>query len=151
MKAWKDQLRDLKNALDISGSGSGSERTDDSPKIDFEPPPSWLAYGRSTPKKPSAPHPVLKPVTQDAVVATADNMSALLPSFKPRIDDGCPLTMPEWSCIGRSLQHPEHQGEPSKPMTVRVGVDFGTAFTKVAIRAGVDLVPVEWSAVTGDD
>jgi hypothetical protein len=35
-------------------------------------------------------------------------------------------------------------------MTVRIGVDFGTAFTKVAIRAGVDLVPVEWSAVTGD-
>ncbi|WP_409260515.1 hypothetical protein [Pseudomonas putida] len=36
-------------------------------------------------------------------------------------------------------------------MTVRIGVDFGTAFTKVAIRAGVDLVPVEWSAVTGDN
>jgi hypothetical protein len=36
-------------------------------------------------------------------------------------------------------------------MVVRIGVDFGTAFTKVAIRAGVDLVPVEWSAVTGDD
>lgn len=36
-------------------------------------------------------------------------------------------------------------------MVVRIGVDFGTAFTKVAIRAGVDLVPVEWSEVTGDD
>jgi hypothetical protein len=59
--------------------------------------------------------------------------------------------MPEWSDAGRSLQHPEHQGEKSTPMVVRIGVDFGTAFTKVAIRAGVDLVPVEWSAVTGDD
>jgi hypothetical protein len=59
--------------------------------------------------------------------------------------------MPEWGDIGRSLQHPEYQGGKSTPMTVRVGVDFGTAFTKVAIRAGVDLVPVEWSAVTGDD
>ena len=59
--------------------------------------------------------------------------------------------MPEWSDVGRSLQHPEHRGERSAPMAVRVGVDFGTAFTKVAIRAGVDLVPVEWSAVTGDD
>lgn len=59
--------------------------------------------------------------------------------------------MPEWSNVGRSLQHPEHRGERSPPMTVRVGVDFGTAFTKVAIRAGVDLVPVDWSAVTGDD
>ncbi|RPZ84234.1 hypothetical protein IPC544_15905 [Pseudomonas aeruginosa] len=36
-------------------------------------------------------------------------------------------------------------------MMVRIGVDFGTAFTKVAIRAGVDLVPVDWSAVTGDE
>ncbi|MFN6960602.1 MAG: hypothetical protein ACK4N6_00020 [Rhodocyclaceae bacterium] len=36
-------------------------------------------------------------------------------------------------------------------MAVKIGIDFGTAFTKVAIRAGVDLVPVEWSAVTGDD
>jgi hypothetical protein len=36
-------------------------------------------------------------------------------------------------------------------MVVRIGVDFGTAFTKVAIRAGVDLVPIEWPAVTGDD
>jgi hypothetical protein len=33
--------------------------------------------------------------------------------------------------------------------TTSVRADFGTAFTKVAIRAGVDLVPVEWSAVTG--
>lgn len=36
-------------------------------------------------------------------------------------------------------------------MVVRIGVDFGTAFTKVAIRAGVDLVPVDWFAVTGDE
>ncbi len=36
-------------------------------------------------------------------------------------------------------------------MVVRIGVDFGTAFTKVAIRAGVDLVLVDWSAVTGDE
>lgn len=36
-------------------------------------------------------------------------------------------------------------------MVVRMGVDFGTAFTKVAIRAGVDLVPIDWSTVKGDD
>ena len=36
-------------------------------------------------------------------------------------------------------------------MVVRIGVDFGTTFTKVAIRAGVDLVPVDWSAITGDE
>lgn len=73
------------------------------------------------------------------------------PIFKPLVNGGSSLVMPEWSAAGRSLQHPEHRGERSPPMTVRVGVDFGTAFTKVAIRAGADLVPVEWSEVTGDD
>jgi hypothetical protein len=36
-------------------------------------------------------------------------------------------------------------------MPVRIGIDFGTAFTKVAIRAGRYLLLVEWSAVTGDN
>jgi len=35
-------------------------------------------------------------------------------------------------------------------MTVRIGVDFGTAFTKVAVRSGVDKILVDWAAVTGD-
>lgn len=154
MKSWKDQLRDLKNAL--RESGRDKERGDEPPKLDFEPPPAWLAGGQPTPKKPPARNPVQKSSTTVAVVAPATKPSArpsapTPPPFKPRIDDGCVLNMPEWSDAGRSLQHPEHRGERSAPMTVRVGVDFGTAFTKVAIRAGVDLVPVEWSAVTGDD
>lgn len=154
MKSWKDQLRDLKNAL--RGSGRGKERGDEPSKIDFEPPPAWLAGGRSTPKKTPARNPVQKSATPVAVTAPAAKPSARRdesspPPFKPRIDDGCALNMPEWSNIGRSLQHPGHQGDRSAPMAVRIGVDFGTAFTKVAIRAGVDLVTVEWSAVTGDD
>ncbi|MFV8626538.1 hypothetical protein ACNREE_19055 [Ralstonia pseudosolanacearum] len=154
MKSWKDQLRDLKNAL--RGSGRGKERGHEPPEIDFEPPPGWLADDRSTPKKPPARNPVQKSATPVAVGAPADKPPARSdvlppPPFKPRIDDGCALNMPEWGDIGRWLQHPEHRGERSAPMAVRVGVDFGTAFTKVAIRAGVDLVPVEWSAVTGDD
>ncbi len=36
-------------------------------------------------------------------------------------------------------------------MSVRIGVDFGTAFTKVAMRAGEDTILVDWFAVTGDD
>lgn len=154
MKSWKDQLRDLKNAL--PGSGRDKERGDEPPKLDFEPPPAWLAGGQPTPKKLPARNPVQKSSTTVAVVAPATKPSErpsapTPPPFKPRIDDGCVLNMPKWSDVGRSLQHPEHRGERSAPMTVRVGVDFGTAFTKVAIRAGVDLVPVEWSAVTGDD
>lgn len=154
MKSWKEQLRDLKPAL--RESGHGKERSDKPAKIEFEPPPAWLADGRSTPKKPPAPNPVQKSATPVATGASTDKRSArpsvpTPPPFKPRIDEGCVLNMPEWSDVGRSLQHPEHRGERSAPMAVRVGVDFGTAFTKVAIRAGVDLVPVEWSAVTGDD
>ncbi len=58
--------------------------------------------------------------------------------------------MPDWAEAGRSLQHPDRMSDRALPMAVRVGVDFGTAFTKVAIRAGFDPVPVDWSAVTGD-
>jgi hypothetical protein len=72
--------------------------------------------------------------------------------FRPRIYGEFSLVMPEWADIGRSLQHPEHQDGGSSPMTVRMGVDFGTAFTKVAIQAvGSNLVPIKWSAVTGND
>lgn len=154
MKSWKDQLRGLKSAL--RGSRRGKEQRDESPKIDFEPPPSWLADGRSTPKNSPARNHIQKSTTSDAVGASVDKPSTrpsvlLPPSFKPSIDGGCSLVMPEWGDAGRSLQHPEYQGGRSTPMVVRIGVDFGTAFTKVAIRAGVDLVPVEWPAVTGDD
>lgn len=154
MKYWKDQLRDLKNAL--LGSGRGKERSDAPPKIDFEPPPAWLAGGRSSPKKSPVQNPVAKPATPKPVSTPTDKPSARPaalqpPPFQPRIEGGCSLNMPEWSDVGRSLQHPEHRSERSTPMAVRVGVDFGTAFTKVVIRAGVDLVPVDWSAVTGDD
>lgn len=153
MKSWKDQLRDIKSAL--RGSGRGKERGYDPPKIDFEPPPSWRTDGQSPPKKPPTRNPVQKSATLVALAPSAEKPSArpsaLPPPFKPRIDDGCTLNMPEWGDIGRSLQHPEHRGERSVPMAVRVGIDFGTAFTKVAIRAGADLVPVEWTAVTGDD
>ncbi|WP_111994427.1 hypothetical protein [Burkholderia pseudomallei] len=154
MKSWKEQLGDLKTAL--RESGRGKDRGNDRSKIDFEPPPSWLAADRSIPKEPFARTFVQKFDTSNVVEANADLSSArprvLAPlPFRPRIDGECSMVMPEWSDAGRSLQHPEHQGARSTPMIVRIGVDFGTAFTKVAIRAGVDLVHVEWSAVTGDD
>lgn len=154
MKDWKNQLRDVKNAL--RGSGRDKERDDKKSKIDFEPPPAWLSDGRSSPKKPLVQGPVAKPATPKPASMPADKppaRPAVLPPppFRPRVEDGYSLNIPEWSDVGRSLQHPEYRGERSTPMSVRVGVDFGTAFTKVVIRAGVDLVPVDWSAVTGDD
>lgn len=71
------------------------------------------------------------------------------PVFRPCADAGLQLSMPEWSDTGRSLQHPEGTGRGVT--AVRMGINFGTAFTKVAIRAGMDLILVDWSAVTGDD
>ena len=106
---------------------------------------------------PTVRNPVQQPATPSAVSSSSDKPSApsnratTPPVFRPRIDGGHALVMPEWSEAGRSLQHPDHQGGRAAPMVVRIGVDFGTAFTKVAIRAGVDLVPVDWFAVTGDE
>lgn len=69
-------------------------------------------------------------------------------TFRPRVDASRYLSMPRWAQIGKALQHPEARG--GAPLPVRVGVDFGTAFTKVVIRAGFDLVIIDWSHVTGD-
>lgn len=154
MKSWKDQLRGLKGALRSSGCDKGQR--DESPKFEFEPPPSWLADTHSSSKNLSTRNSVHKSSAPDAVGASVDKpptRPSELPSapFKPRIDGKCSLVMPDWGEVGRSLQHPEHSGGRTTPMVARIGVDFGTAFTKVAIRAGVDLVPVDWSAVTGDD
>ncbi|MFC2406312.1 MAG: hypothetical protein ACFNTM_01265 [Cardiobacterium sp.] len=69
-------------------------------------------------------------------------------NFKPHTNNKTLPEMPAWGEIGKSLQHPAYQGD-GIDMTVRIGIDFGSAFTKVAIRAGVDLVLVGWTAVTG--
>lgn len=105
---------------------------------------------------PTIRNPVRQSATPSAVSSSSDkppapsNRTTTPPAFRPRVDGVRTLVMPEWSDAGRSLQHPDRQGGKAAPMVVRIGVDFGTAFTKVAIRAGVDLVPVDWSAVTGD-
>lgn len=106
---------------------------------------------------PTVRNPIQQPAAPSAVSSSSDKPSTPLnrtpppPVFRPRIDGARALVMPEWSEAGRSLQHPDRQAGKAAPMVVRVGVDFGTAFTKVAIRAGVDLVPVDWFAVTGDE
>lgn len=106
---------------------------------------------------PTVRNPVQQPAAPSAVSSSSDKPSTPLnrttppPVFRPRINGARALVMPEWSEVGRSLQHPDRQAGKAAPMVVRVGMDFGTAFTKVAIRAGVDLVPVDWFAVTGDE
>lgn len=75
--------------------------------------------------------------------------SAPEPAFRPSIDASRALAMPDWATIGKALQHP--RGHGGRDLTARVGIDFGTAFTKVAIRVGREIVVVDWSKVTSDD
>jgi len=112
--------------------------------------------GVSTVGTSTAPNPIDRPVTPSVTGTSAEkshepSRTTATSVFTPRIDGAGALNMPEWIHVGRGLQHPDHLGGKAAPMVVRVGVDFGTAFTKVAIRAGFDLVYVDWSAVTGDE
>ncbi|MEX3919408.1 hypothetical protein AB4Y43_24710 [Paraburkholderia sp. BR10872] len=103
---------------------------------------------RNTVRQSTTPSVIRSPSDQPPAPS---NRAATPPVFRPRIDGGRTLVMPGWGEAGRSLQHADRQDGKAAPMVVRIGVDFGSAFTKVAIRAGVDLVPVDWFAVTGDD
>jgi len=152
--SWNDRLREIERAL-RRGFFRGEEWARRFVKRSKRSPTQKVG------DHPASDKPSAGPVSKSAIPA-AEVMAPTIhptprpsettpPRFRPRIDDGYALNMPEWADIGRSLQHPEFQGGRSTPMTVRIGVDLGTAFTKVAIRAGVDLVPVDWSDVTGDD
>lgn len=180
MKSWKDQLKDVKRALREADSGeergekpaeldfeppkswladddSKSKRGEDS-KSKSRPTliPTKMADRQTGVHHRGAPT-IRQSATPSTVSSQSDKPSApsnrttTPPVFRPRIEGVHAMCMPEWSEVGRSLQHPDRQGDKVAPMVVRIGVDFGTAFTKVAIRAGVDLVPVDWHAVTGDE
>lgn len=176
MNDWKEELRKVKDAL--SGTVSKKAATGKPQVTDFVPPGSWLKPddGHSKQKQPSLnkalvpnkhrnaqcvgqPVPVSEPtksVTTSAStgerVRSAGMNSASDPvqAFRPKIDAGRWLSMPSWINTGRPLQPSGNQGGRELAV-VRVGIDFGTAFTKVAIKAGVDTVLVDWSAVTGDE
>ncbi|MFN3899120.1 MAG: hypothetical protein ACK4ML_01985 [Alishewanella aestuarii] len=69
--------------------------------------------------------------------------------FKPKFDAKHSFSMPEWVGLGKLLQHPEYGERASRPIQVRIGIDFGTAFTKVAVKVGNDKFAIDWSALTG--
>jgi hypothetical protein len=159
VKSWKEQLKDVKQGL--SETAQRPNQDEKPGRVDFEPPKSWLEDDRSVSKKGRVDPTIRNPVRQSANASTVSsssdrlsapsNSTATPPVFRPHIDAGHALVMPEWGEYGRSLQHPDRQIGKTAPMVVRIGLDFGTAFTKVAIRAGVDLVPVDWLEVTGDE
>ncbi|WP_417706267.1 hypothetical protein [Rheinheimera aquimaris] len=69
--------------------------------------------------------------------------------FKPKFNVKHRFTVPEWFNSGQLLQHPDQQENTVRPITVRIGIDFGTAFTKVAVKIGLDTLIIDWSALTG--
>lgn len=177
MKSWKEQLRDAKRAL-FGVTSKVTVRQDGKPDVPEAPahdrrddalhskpaPSGGRASGGASNRSGVGTASRMrgrvdgeKPVGPSHAGSSSENRptpsirTAPTPVFQPRINAGRSLVMPDWSDAGRSLQHSDHQGGRAAPMVVRIGVDFGTAFTKVAIRAGVDLVPVDWSAVTGDE
>lgn len=85
-----------------------------------------------------------------ALKAKPHPRAALAPAslFRPNTDSGRVFAFPEWAAIGKRLQHPRFSGKGS-PLPVRIGLDLGTAFTKVVVRVGDKLLPIEWSPVTG--
>jgi len=105
----------------------------------------------STVQKPIRPSDTPSPTNLPAGLSTAASNVEKTPVFRPRLDLGRSLNTPEWISLGKSLHHQYQQSQKAAPMVVRIGVDFGTAFTKVAIRAGVDLVTVDWAPITGDE
>lgn len=55
----------------------------------------------------------------------------------------------DWVAAGAALQPP--QGGVGRVLPVRIGVDFGTAYTKVAIRAADKVFFVPWSGIRKSD
>ncbi len=156
MGDWKEQLRKIKRTMQTGRSTGNEERSLRSGHTEKR----IRKYSKPTYEKDEASRgkreenkrvPVSRAREASSTTETiARRQESETPAFHPRIELKRPLEMPSWGDIGRSLQHPDHSGKGA-PMSVRIGIDFGTAFTKVAIRAGVDLVLVDWSAVTGDD
>ncbi|MYB88502.1 MAG: hypothetical protein F4X93_00855 [Proteobacteria bacterium] len=181
MKSWKDQLKDLKRVLGKAAieekrnekldkvsfepprSWLAYDRTtsDDDPKkcsgstaISHDE----SSHRRCVPTVDTSTglNPIDQSITPSVIGTSAKkshepSRTTATSVFTPRIDGTGTLNMPEGTHVGRGLQHPDHLGGKAVPMVVRVGVDFGTAFTKVAIRAGYDLIYVDWSAITCDE
>jgi hypothetical protein len=167
MKDWIDQLKKIKNTLVANNAGTINSDTHvkesnkkqvskEKPRslnIHAVIPSSWRNTSNSTTNRANSQcaNRTQSPATTIKGEALKKTSADPLPEFKPLFDD-LSLDMPAWVNSGRSLQHPQYCGGNNPgTLSIRIGIDFGTAFTKVAIRAGLDLLCVKWSAVTSFD
>ena len=74
-----------------------------------------------------------------------EKIQASVDCQSPCFDKSVSLSEPDWMILGEKLHHPENLDESGRSIQVRVGLDFGSAFTKVVIRVGQYFVPVKWS------
>ncbi|MBK8324750.1 MAG: hypothetical protein IPL06_19185 [Betaproteobacteria bacterium] len=113
------------------------------------PPRAAVAQSQSATKTQSTPSQPLNPplpapsaTAKEAPAVTSFETSGFRPLGKPehyKHPD-------EWIDLGCKLQPPGFAG--GRALTVRVGIDFGTAYTKVAINAAGTVFLVDWSGVT---
>lgn len=130
MGAWKEQLREVQRVWRTSTQTTRNGARSSSVAA--------AAKASTFAESQAAPGPM----------GTSAERPALQP-FTPLIDCGRKLSLPSWARLGRLLQHPGHR-RGGLPMTVRMGLDFGSAFTKVVILAGRDRIAVDFSHITGD-
>jgi hypothetical protein len=174
---WNEQLRKIKRTMQEASPADAPAKTKAEPVAPLKPtlhrPNSSKVKHKTTGSKPRwiGPNPAalaaksaaseaareIKPQHRDTVLAPQTTKAKPTPKhpviapFRPHIKSNLHLSMPQWGDAGKVLMHPECSGgTKARPMLVRIGLDFGTAFTKVAIRAGSNVVLVDWSDVTGE-
>lgn len=177
MNDWNEQLRRIKRAMQEASLADAPAKKKAAPVAPLKPTlsrsesakvkhttagpkPGWIganpkALGAKSAASEAAGE--IKPQQRDTVLAPQPPKAKpptkhrVIPPFRPHVKSDLHLSMPEWCDLGKVLMHPEYSGgTKAKPMLVRIGLDFGTAFTKVAIRAGSNVVLVDWSDVTGE-
>jgi hypothetical protein len=132
LKAWKAEGKAKAESLDRANQVA--QQFAHLPRA-----PVPQARAPSSPKAPGSAKPSI------AVTAPKPGVDYRTGSMRPlgKVEHFCPPA--DWVKPGASLQAPGADG--GRILTVRVGVDFGTAYTKVAIGAAQKVFFVDWSGL----
>ena len=109
---------------------------------DFEIEESKWRPAKPQPRKPDSTPPNPTPTEPRVIQRPSAQPSTVVTQRKV---DG-PLPAP-WVSEGRRLQLIEDSAV-KKTVVVRLGIDFGTAFSKLAVRVGQSVYVVDWSGLT---
>ncbi|CAG8866501.1 hypothetical protein [Pseudomonas fluorescens] len=159
---WKDDVRPLKYSKDSRPPDVGSEVTHKKKPRPVAKPPSGQKQNKQRAPDTQASeincgdmkfvhevyHPASKtsprpPAKVDTITIAELDFDAVSQAVLTRVSE---FKMPEdWVKEGSALQ--ANGGGTSRALSVRVGIDFGTAYTKLAIRAADKVFLVDWDGV----